>query len=90
MSNDPLDRALPVALALTLISLTALWGGWMIGQGASLLNAPSALIVMIWPPLALAVWRASRPGAARQVPSPDTQRESASEAGAELAGLTER
>ena len=55
MSNpNLLNRALPLALALTLIALTALWAGWTASASAAVSRWPFALCAASWPLLAWA------------------------------------
>lgn len=49
-----LNRALPLALALTLIALTALWAGWIAAGFAAAPRWPFALCAASWPILAWA------------------------------------
>ncbi len=48
----PFSRLLPVALALTLIGLTAFWGGWLAIGSGSTGQWPFAFSAALWPLLA--------------------------------------
>ena len=50
----PFSRLLPIALALTLIGLTALWGGWLATGSSGAGQWPFALSAALWPLLAWA------------------------------------
>lgn len=50
----PFSRLLPLALALALIGLTALWGGWLAAGSGSDGHWPFALSAALWPVLAWA------------------------------------
>ena len=56
----PFSRLLPLALALALIGLTALWGGWLAAGSGSDGHWPFALSAALWPVLAWAGCRSRR------------------------------
>jgi hypothetical protein len=100
------SRLLPLALALALIGLTALWGGWLATGSGSAGQGPFALSAALWPLLAWAGC-GSRRRAARTPPrhphasvtpataaavaaSPEPKRESTGERSPEFAGAFKR
>ena len=62
------SRLLPLALALALIGLTALWGAWLVTGSGSAGQWPFALSAAFWPVLAWAGCRGRR-RAAHAVPA---------------------
>lgn len=77
MSNpNLLNRTLPLALALTLIALTALWAGWIASASGAVSRWPFVLCAAAWPLLAWAGCRCHkrRPGTLRHETSDDPPR----------------
>lgn len=59
-NTTPLNRLLPLALALTLIALTAIWGGWIAIGSFEVDRWPFAVTATLWPALAWAGCRSRR------------------------------
>jgi len=57
MNHELLLRTLPLAIALTLISLTATWGALIAVQETPTVRSPFAFAAALWPLQALIVWR---------------------------------
>ncbi|MBM3406054.1 MAG: hypothetical protein FJY25_01800 [Betaproteobacteria bacterium] len=57
MNHEVLMRTLPLAIALTLISLTATWGALIAMQETPTARSPFAFAAALWPLQALFVWR---------------------------------
>jgi len=60
MNHELLLRTLPLAIALTLISLTATWGALIAVQETPTARSPFAFAAALWPLQALLVWRGLR------------------------------
>ena len=82
LNANLLHRALPIAIALTLIALTLLWGAWVAATAPGVPPWPFALCAAACPALAWA-------GCRRRLPLPDPHDEPVGEHRAECVRLVE-